>query len=337
MNFDFRSDTVTKPTDAMRAAMQHAEVGDDVYGEDPTVNRLQDVMAEKFGMEAGLFVTSGTQANLLALLAHCSRGDEYIVGQVAHTYKYEGGGGAVLGGIQPQPLDFEENGTIDLDVARSFIKPDNDHFANTRLFCLENTIAGKALPMMYLDDAAQFVNSNGLAFHLDGARVFNAAVFHGVDVVDITERFDTVSCCFSKGLGAPLGSILCGDRETIRSARRWRKLVGGGMRQSGVVAAAALFAVKNHVARLAEDHHNAKWIAEQLSSIDEIDVEFHENQTNMVFVSADRKQIDELAQFLRGSEIIVTPGSPMRLVTHLDVDRAAASLLVDGIKEFFSR
>ena len=337
MNFDFRSDTVTKPTNAMRAAMQQAEVGDDVYGEDPTVNRLQDVMAEKFGMEAGLFVTSGTQANLLALLSHCSRGDEYIVGQVAHTYKYEGGGGAVLGGIQPQPLDFEENGTIDLDVARDFIKPDDDHFANTRLFCLENTIAGKALPMKYLDDAAQFVKSNGLAFHLDGARVFNAAAFHGVDVVDITERFDTVSCCFSKGLGAPVGSILCGDRETIRDARRWRRLVGGGMRQSGVVAAAALFAVENHVARLAEDHHNAKWIAEQLSSIDEIDVEFHENQTNMVFVSADRKQIDELAQFLRGSGIIVTPGSPMRLVTHLDVDRAAASLLVDGIKEFFSR
>ncbi len=337
MNFDFRSDTVTKPTEAMRKAMYRAEVGDDVYGEDQTINRLEGIMAEKFGMEAGVFVTSGTQGNLLALMAHCSRGDEYIVGQLAHTYKYEGGGGAVLGSIQPQPLDFAEDGSIDLESARRAIKPDDDHFANTRLFCLENTQAGRTLSMEYLDDAEQFVRSTQLAFHLDGARVFNAAVFHGVEVNRITSRFDTVSCCFSKGLGAPVGSILCGGREQIRAARRWRKLVGGGLRQGGVIAAAALHAVENHVERLQDDHDNAKWIAEQLSEVDGIDVIFHKMQTNMVFVSVHDGRVQELAKFLRSRDIIVTPGEPMRLVTHLDVDRDAAIHLVNAVKEFMGQ
>ncbi len=336
MSFDFRSDTVTKPTEAMRKAMYRAEVGDDVYGEDLTINRLEETMAEKFGMEAGVFVTSGTQGNLLALMAHCSRGDEYIVGQLAHTYKYEGGGGAVLGSIQPQPLDFAQDGSIDLELARRAIKPDDDHFANTRLFCLENTQAGRALSMEYLDDAEQFVKSTQLAFHLDGARVFNAAVFHNVDVDRITSRFDTVSCCFSKGLGAPVGSILCGGREQIREARRWRKLVGGGLRQGGVIAAAALHAVENHVERLQDDHDNAKWIAEQLSEVDGIDVTYHKMQTNMVFVMVRDGRVQELAGFLRSRDIIVTPGEPMRLVTHLDVDRDAAIQLVDSVKDFMS-
>ena len=337
MSFDFRSDTVTKPTDAMRKAMYRAEVGDDVYGEDPTITRLEETMADIFGMEAGVFVTSGTQGNLLALMAHCSRGDEYIVGQLAHTYKYEGGGGAVLGSIQPQPLDFSDDGSIDLELARQAIKPDDDHFANTRLFCLENTQAGRALSMEYLDDAAQFVKSTQLAFHLDGARVFNAAVFHDVEVDRITSRFDTVSCCFSKGLGAPVGSILCGGQETIRVARRWGKLVGGGMRQGGVIAAAALHAVENHVERLQDDHDNAKWIAEQLSEVEGIDVIFHKMQTNMIFVTVRDGRVQELARFLRNRDIVVTPGEPMRLVTHLDVDRDAAVQLVDGVKDFMDK
>ncbi len=332
---DFRSDTVTKPTEAMRQAMYDAEVGDDVYGEDPTINRLQAVMAERFGMESGLFVTSGTQANLLALLAHCTRGDEYIVGQVAHTYKYEGGGGAVLGSIQPQPLDFCEDGTLDLNLVRRFIKPDDDHFANTRLFCLENTQAGRALPMEYLEEARKFVRSTQLAYHLDGARVYNAAIFHGLDVADITKHFDTVSCCFSKGLGAPMGSVVCGDRETIRSAKRWRKLVGGGLRQGGVAAAAAQYAVDHHINRLAEDHENAQWIANQLQSIEEIQVEFHRRQTNMVFVYVDDSRISNLVSFLADCGVVITGGSPIRLVTHLDVDRAAATRLVKGFKDFF--
>ncbi|MDE0308550.1 MAG: low-specificity L-threonine aldolase [Acidiferrobacterales bacterium] len=337
MSIDFRSDTVTKPTEAMRKAMYRAEVGDDVYGEDSTINRLEETMAERFGMEAGVFVTSGTQGNLLALMAHCSRGDEYIVGQLAHTYKYEGGGGAVLGSIQPQPLDFAEDGSIDLELARRAIKPDDDHFANTRLFCLENTQAGRALSMAYLDAAQQFVQSTRLAFHLDGARVFNAAIFHDVEVDRITGRFDSVSCCFSKGLGAPVGSILCGDRETIRAARRWRKLVGGGLRQGGVIAAAALYAVENHVERLRDDHDNARWIAQQLSEVDGIDVIFHPMQTNMVFVTIRDGRVQELAEFLRGCDIIVTPGEPMRLVTHLDVDRDAAIRLVDAVRTFMSK
>ena len=337
MSFDFRSDTVTKPTDAMRTAMYRAEVGDDVYGEDVTVNRLEETMAARFGMEAGLFVTSGTQGNLLALMAHCARGDEYIVGQQAHTYKYEGGGGAVLGSIQPQPLDFTEDGAIDLEMARRAIKPDNEHFAKTRLFCLENTQAGRALSMEYLDEAKQFAESTGLAYHLDGARVFNAAVLHGVEVDKITEQFDTVSCCFSKGLGAPVGSVLCGDEESIRKARRWRKLLGGSLRQVGVIAAAAQYAVENHVERLQEDHDNAKWIADRLAETDGIDVDFHGMQTNMIFVTLHDGRVEELAQFLKSRGIIVTPGRPMRLVTHLDVDRDAAACLVDGIRDFLSQ
>lgn len=333
---DFRSDTVTKPTQEMRRAMYEAKVGDDVYGDDETVNRLQQVMAERFGMEAGLYVPSGTQANLLAIMAHCDRGDEYIVGQVAHTYKYEGGGAAVLGSIQPQPLNFSTDGTIDLEQARAVIKPDDDHFANTRLFCLENTHTGKALPMDYLDDAKSFVQSTGLAFHLDGARVFNAAVFHGVDVADITRRFDTVASCFSKGLGAPVGSILCGNRDVIRKAKRWRKLVGGAMRQAGVIAAAALYAVENHVERLKQDHDNAKWIASHLSQIEQIHVSFHSRQTNMVFVDLKDQSPDELVRFLRNRGIIITGGTPIRLVTHLDVDKRAAEKLVEGFKDYFS-
>ncbi len=333
---DFRSDTVTKPTEAMRKVMYEAEVGDDVYGEDPNINSLQELVADKFNMEAGIFTTSGTQANLMALMSHCARGDEYIVGQVAHTYKYEAGGGAVLGSIQPQPVDLSEDGSIDLELAKSVIKPDDHHFANTRLFCLENTQGGKALPLAYLNEAKEFARSAGLAFHLDGARIFNAAVFHGVNVSEISSKFDSVACCFSKGLGAPVGSILCGSRDFINDAHRWRKMLGGGMRQAGVLAAAARYAVENHVDRLAEDHENAKWISEQLSAVDEIEVHFHKNQTNMIFLTVGDNAVSQLAAHLRKQGIVISRGSPIRIVTHLDVNRNAAAKLVDGIKAFFS-
>ena len=337
MAFDFRSDTVTKPSPDMRKAMYDAEVGDDVYDEDPTVNALQERMADIFGMEAGIFVTSGTQGNLLALLSHCERGAEYIVGQTAHTYKYEAGGGAVLGSIQPQPLDFNADGTIDLDKAQRAIKPDDQHFARTRLFCLENTNFGKALPLDYLESAAIFVRDNGLAFHLDGARVFNAAVKCGVDASQITSQFDSVSACFSKGLGAPVGSILCGSREFITRARRVRKIVGGGMRQVGVIAAAAMYAANNNIERLAEDHENAKWLAQELSSIDQIEVEYHPMQTNMVFIQIDQQNALNLKEFLAKQDIIISAGTPMRLVTHLDVNREAAAQLAAGFKAYFSQ
>ena len=334
MTLDFRSDTVTQPTDSMRKAMYLAEVGDDVYGDDKTVNRLQDIMAERFGMEASLFATSGTQANLVGLMAHCSRGDEYIVGQQAHTYKYEGGGAAVLGSIQPQPLEFSVDGTIDLAAAKAAIKPDNEHFANTRLFCLENTQAGKALPMDYLEKAARFAKSEYLAHHLDGARVYNAAVFHGIDVAQITRLFDSATCCFSKGLGAPLGSVLCGPRDIIQSARRWRKLLGGGMRQAGIAAAGAIHAIEHHVERLADDHDNARWIANELAQLEELKVQYGSTQTNMVFVSMPENESRQLAAFLKKRGIIITPGTTIRIVTHLGVDQTAARDLVDAIKSF---
>ncbi len=219
---DLRSDTVTKPSDAMRAAMAAAEVGDDVYGEDPTVNRLEALAAEKLGKEAAIYVCSGTQSNLLALLSHCERGDEYIVGQQGHTYKYEGGGAAVLGSIQPQPLDYEADGTLDLGKVEGAIKPDDPHFAITRLLCLENTQAGKPLPLDYLRQAHEFTRTHKLGLHLDGARVFNAAVHFGVPVTDISKHVDSISVCLSKGLGAPVGSVLCGSKALIGRARRWR-------------------------------------------------------------------------------------------------------------------
>ncbi len=319
----------------MRKAMYEAEVGDDVCREDPTVNRLEEAVSEKFGKQAGLFVTSGTQGNLLALLAHCERGDEFIVGQSAHCYKYEGGGAAVLGSIQPQPLSFTKDGTIDLDQAQAAVKPDDDHFARTKLFCLENTVGGRALPLDYLSQAAQFAKRNKLGLHLDGARIFNAAIQCKVDVSELSAPFDTVSVCFSKGLGAPVGSMLCGDDQTVRRARRWRKLLGGGMRQAGVVAAAALYALENHVERLIEDHEMAKWIAEKLGKIDEIEVVFHPMQTNMVFVKVDNEVHADLVEYLGKREILLYSDSPIRIVCHLDIDRGAAKELVAGFKAFF--
>jgi threonine aldolase len=258
MLVDLRSDTVTKPTPDMRAVMAAAEVGDDVYGEDPTVNRLEEISADLLGTEKAIFCTSGTQSNLLALLCHCRRGDEFIVGQQAHTYQYEGGGAAALGSIQPQPLDFEADGTLDLERVASAVKPDDIHFARTRLLCLENTQSGRVLPLDYLGAARDFVASRALGLHLDGARIFNAAVKLQVAASQIAQHFDSISFCLTKGLGAPIGSLLCGSAELINEARRWRKTLGGGMRQAGIAAAAGLYALENNVERLAEDHENAE-------------------------------------------------------------------------------
>src|SRR2546422_8682064 len=269
---DLRSDTVTRPSAEMRAAMAAAEVGDDVYGEDPTVNRLEALAAEMLDKEAAVFVCSGTQSNLLALMSHCQRGDEYIVGQQAHTYKFEGGGAAVLGSIQPQPLDYEPDGSLDLAGVEAAIKPDDPHFAKTRLLCLENTQAGKVLTLDYLARAGQCAGAKRLRLHLDGARIFNASVDLGVAVTEISRHFDSVSVCLSKGLGAPVASILCGSRGLIAKARRWRKVLGGGMRQAGVLAAAGIYAFEHNVERLAEDHENASALAEGLAPIDEVSI-----------------------------------------------------------------
>jgi len=329
---DLRSDTVTRPGAAMREVMASAEVGDDVYGEDPTVNRLEAMTAERLGHEAGLFVPSGTQSNLLGLLSHCERGDEYIVGQLAHTYKYEGGGAAVLGSIQPQPIDFEPDGTLDLAHAAAVIKADDYHFARTRLLCLENTQGGKILPLDYLERARAFADAHRLGLHLDGARVFNAAVALGIAVDRITRDFDTVSCCLSKGLGAPVGSVLCGRRDLIAKARRWRKVLGGGMRQAGILAAAGIYALQHNVERLAEDHANAQVLARGLAEIDDLRVDPAEVQSNMVFAHLDKGRRGALIPALRERGILVSDDDPLRLVTHLDIDRRAIERATEAIR-----
>ncbi len=255
---DFRSDTVTKPSQAMRDAMANAEVGDDVYGDDPTVNELEQWAANETGFEAAMFTSSGTQANLLGLMAHCERGDEYLCGQQAHNYKYEAGGAAVLGSIQPQPIENNPDGTLDFKKLAAAIKPDDSHFARTKLLSLENTINGKVLPMSYLAEAREFVNQHGLQMHLDGARVYNAAVALDVHIKEIAQYFDSMTICLSKGLGAPIGSLLLGSKEYIAKARRLRKMVGGGMRQAGILAAAGKMALTENVAQLKADHDNAK-------------------------------------------------------------------------------
>lgn len=290
----------------MRAAIAAAEVGDDVYGEDATVNRLQGVCAELLGFEAGLFVASGTQSNLAALLAHCGRGDEYVAGQDAHTYRFEGGGAASLGGIQPQPLPFQADGTLDLDAVAAAIKPDDFHFAKTKLLCLENTQAGKAIGPAYFARARSLVDRRGLRIHLDGARLFNAAVALGVDAAGIAGHCDSVSVCLSKGLGAPVGSVLCGDAAFIDDARRWRKVLGGGMRQAGMLAAAGLYALEHNVERLAEDHRRATQLVEGLHRFG-IDAEC---RTNMAFVHG----VDSTKMAAAG---VLVSGS--RWVVHLDI------------------
>ena len=334
---DLRSDTVTRPTPAMREAMASAEVGDDVYGDDPTVNRLEETAAELLGFEAALFTCSGTQANLISIMTHCARGDEYIVGQQAHTYKYEGGGAAVLGSIQPQPLDFEIDGTLNLARVEEVIKPDDFHFAKTRLLCLENTQAGKALPIDYLQSAADFARQRRLTLHLDGARIFNASVKLGVHVSALTQHFDSVSVCLSKGLGAPVGSVICGSRDFIKEARRWRKVTGGGMRQAGILAAAGLYALANHVKRLEDDHHNAELLAKELQEFEELRVEMETMQTNMVFIDIDTELCRDLAAFLLAQNILISPSRHLRLVTHLDIATRDLQKIKDAVSSFFQQ
>jgi threonine aldolase len=326
---DLRSDTVTKPSPAMREAMATADVGDDVWGDDPTVAVLESEVAELLGKQAGLYVSSGTQSNLCALMAHCQRGDEYIVGENAHTYRFEAGGGAVLGSIQPQPVTTLDDGRLDLDHVAAVIKPDDAHFARSRLLCLENTHDGKVLPLAHQDEAAALARRRGLALHLDGARLWNAAVALGVAPAAVAEPFDTVSVCLSKGLGAPVGSVLVGSTELIASARRWRKMLGGGMRQAGIVAAGGLHAVRHNIDRLADDHANAARLATGLGTIDGITVQAQ--ATNMVFVRFDVDPAP-VAEALAANHILAAVhGRSCRMVTHLDLSTADVDTTVKVI------
>jgi len=329
---DLRSDTVTRPTPGMRRAMMEAELGDDVLGDDPSVNRLQETAAALFGFEAALFFPTGTQSNLAALMSHCQRGDEVIVGQEAHTYRYEGGGGAVLGSIQPQPLANRADGTLDLAEVEAAIKPDDSHFARTRLLALENTISGRVIARAYLEQAIELARRRALATHLDGARVFNATVKLGLSVNALCRGFDSVSACLSKGLGAPAGTVLVGNAAFIARARRARKILGGAMRQAGVVAAAGLYALEHHVARLAEDHTLAERLARGLAGIDGLQVE--PPQTNMVFVRLPVERVAPLAEHLKRNGVLVLPAVRMRLVTHLDIDAVGIDRALDAFRSF---
>ncbi|OED42498.1 low-specificity L-threonine aldolase [Chromatiales bacterium (ex Bugula neritina AB1)] len=332
---DFRSDTVTLPTSAMRQAMAAAAVGDDVYGEDPTVNALEALAADKLGFEAALFASSGTQTNLLALLAHCERGDEYIVGQQAHTYKYEGGGAAILGSIQPQPLEFRDDGTLSLSAIEAAIKPDDFHFAKTRLIALENTVSGKVLPLHYLATMREFVDNRGLTMHLDGARVFNASVALGVNITEVVQYFDSVSVCLSKGLCAPVGSVLCGSAGLIQRARRWRKVLGGGMRQAGFIAAAGIVALNENVERLADDHNNAKALFDGLRSLEAFNLTNESVRTNMVFLNCGAAVANELAAHLLKHDILISPADHVRLVLHKDITANDVDTMIAACREFF--
>jgi threonine aldolase len=334
---DFRSDTVTRPSPAMRAAMASAEVGDDVFRDDPTVNRLEAVMAERFGKAAAVFLTSGTQSNLVALMAHCERGDEYIVGQQAHCYRWEAGGAAVLGSIQPQPLNHQPDGSLLLAEIEDSIKPDDSHYARTRLLALENTIGGKVLSQEYMEDATALARRHGLATHLDGARIFNAATALKIPVATLTRSFDTVSVCLSKGLGAPVGSVLVGSEPLIAKARRTRKMLGGGLRQVGILAAAGLYALEHNVARLADDHTNATTLAKGLAAYGQLKVTMPD--TNIVFVEVDSTVAADFKTHLAARGIGVTStysATKQRWVTHLDVDSAAVENALAAVRAFFS-
>jgi threonine aldolase len=338
---DLRSDTVTQPTPAMRAAMMAASLGDDVFGDDPSVNALQERIAAITGKEAALFMPSGTQSNLCGILAHCQRGDEYIVGQNAHTYRFEGGGAAVFGSVQPQPLTQDGQGRMSLADIAGAIKPDDLHFARTRLLCLENTWNGHVMPEDFLRDATRLVRERGLATHLDGARIFNAAVASAAPglsalarVREIADHFDSLSVCFSKGLGAPVGSALCGSRDLIERARRLRKMAGGGLRQAGFLAAAAHHALDHHVDRLATDHALAATLAEGLQDIAGLSV--RSAQTNIVFVDVTDGQGPALLDFLKRNGVLATGLIGLRFVTHLDVDAAGIGHALATIRRFFA-
>jgi threonine aldolase len=371
---DFRSDTVTQPTLSMRAAMAAAPLGDDVFADDPSVNALQEKIAAMLGFEAALFMPTGTQSNLCGILSHCQRGDEYIVGQLAHTYRWEGGGAAVLGSVQPQPLNHQPDGTLLLSDIEAAIKPDDAHFAKTRLLTLENTWSGKLLPFAYVQAATQLARDNGLSRHLDGARLFNAATAQaalngrkptdagppqvgdglpggqlstrtgerGGDVYAearaIASCFDSVSVCFSKGLGAPIGSALCGSKDFIARAHRIRKMAGGGLRQAGMLAAAASHALDHHVYRLSEDHALATRLAEGLRGIAGLEVEAP--QTNIVFVDLvgdAREKSAALQEYLKTQGVLITGLYRLRFVTHLDVDAAGVDHALAAVRSFFAR
>jgi threonine aldolase len=330
---DYRSDTVTHPSDAMKQAMIEAPIGDDVYGEDPTVLELQDRLAKQFGKEAGLFFPSGTQSNLVAMLSHCQRGEEVITAQEYHVFTYEARGASVLGGVALHPLASSAYGTISPADVQAAIKIDDPHYAVSRLLSLENTVSGCVQPPQIIQEATKIAHDAGLKTHLDGARVFNASVASNTAPAELCKHFDTVSICLSKGLGTPAGSVLVGDKKTIHYALRQRKMLGGGMRQSGMLAAAGLYALDNNIERLALDHSNAKILAEALSEIPQLNVDINRVQSNMVFIQPDKTEQAELAAHMKSNGIII---AQERLVLHLDIDEEMVGKTIEAFKSFYA-
>lgn len=335
---DLRSDTVTRPTPDMYRAMNKAELGDDVYDDDPTVHQLEEMASDMLGFEKALLFPTGTQSNLVALLTHCGRGDEYISGDNYHIYKFEGGGGAALGGIQPQPVSVQADGTLNLDEVEQRIKPDDFHFARTRLLSLENTHGGVAIGVDYIERAKELAHNHKLAIHLDGARVFNASVKLGLPPKSITQHFDSASICLSKGLCAPAGSLLLGSEAFIKEATRWRKVVGGGMRQSGILAACGIVALEHQIERLQQDHDHARLLAQQLSEIDNLETSYGEMQTNMVILTTKPGDSEPLINHLRDQGILISARyQTVRLVLHKDVSRSDVLRVAEAIKGFYAK
>ena len=334
-SIDYRSDTLTQPTPEMRECMANAAVGDDVYGEDPSVNQLEQTAAQLLGKQAGLFVSSGTQGNLLAMLCHCQRGDEYISGDIYHVQSSEAGGAAVLGGIASTAIAIGEQLEIPLDSLRQAIKSDDVHHPVSRLLCLENTVHGRVQSQSHLQALCDLAHDAGLLSHLDGARLMNAAIAQGISAAQISAPFDSVSLCLSKGLGAPVGSVLCGSNEFIHKARRNRKLLGGGTRQAGVLAACGLYALENNIERLSEDHSNAEHLEKGLAALQVMPVEQH---TNMVFIRPAGEHIAALCEHLREYGIIISKDSPtIRMVTHLDISSDDVVRTIDAFKDYFRK
>lgn len=337
---DLRSDTVTLPTSAMRSAMAAAEVGDDVYREDPTINRLEELSAEKMGMESGLFIPSGTMGNLVAFLTHCQRGDEAIMGDQAHTFYYEVGGVSALGGIMVHTVPNQSDGTINISDIQNAIRVEDVHFPTTKLIALENThnrCGGVVLKPDYIKQVVKIAHENNLLVHMDGARIFNAAIKLGLPAKKLLEGVDSVTFCLSKGLGAPVGSVLCGSRDFIDKARRIRKQLGGGMRQAGILAAAGIVALESMIDRLAEDHQRAIYLAEKLKSVPNIAIRENSPQTNMVFVDLIEtypKSNLHVIEALKQQNVLVgtSKNRGFRLVTHFGISDKDIDSVVDRFK-----
>ena len=334
---DFRSDTVSLPSKEMLQCVENAKLGDDVYEEDTEVIELQEFAAELLGKEASLFFPSGTQSNLTAILAHCQRGDEVLIGRDYHTNLYEARGASVLGGVGICPIDMSESGSMNLNDMLSQIKDDDPHYAVTKLLCLENTFSGKVQPQDELEALVLEAHRRGLKVHLDGARLFNAHIHSGLSLSALVDSFDSVSICLSKGLGAPVGSLLVSNQTIINKAIRLRKMLGGGMRQVGVIASCGMYALKNNIERLQQDHDNAKLLATGLSKIAELKVEYGESQTNMVFVNCPKKHRLPLENFLFDRKILVASLDRGRLVCHLGVSEKDIKFVVNVFEDYFRK